>query len=293
MKTSDIKRDHWFRQEEEFIDVNNLPIIPDSKCAKLPIASLNQPIEAEQTTIIDVASNLITRYQLAHEPTSVEYLLFHCHPNAQRLLASFWSFLNSKAGSLEQLPNVKRVSDCIQNFVHPAIHHLLGVQTCHHMEVQDLLAYSNHQHEYQAALVHRLDLSFAEVQNYAHQNQVHHAQTLQCLNTLIEQLNTQLPNIVGKILDLRGALQTWCQDVTLHILAVEYYVEDAAWQEATHQEEIGHCTSKLADAYSKMKTLIKEFNEFSHIKQSELNRLKYLAHTAEAKIIKLKDNFVK
>ncbi|KAJ9082269.1 hypothetical protein DSO57_1006054 [Entomophthora muscae] len=58
-------------------------------------------------------------------------------------MASFWSFLNSKAGSLEQLPNVKRVSDCIQNFVHPAIYYLLSVQAFHHMEVQDLVAYSN------------------------------------------------------------------------------------------------------------------------------------------------------
>ncbi|KAJ9073842.1 hypothetical protein DSO57_1012172 [Entomophthora muscae] len=41
MKTSDIERDHWFNQEEEIINVNNLPIIPDSKCAKLPIASLD------------------------------------------------------------------------------------------------------------------------------------------------------------------------------------------------------------------------------------------------------------
>ncbi|KAJ9061510.1 hypothetical protein DSO57_1019853 [Entomophthora muscae] len=86
------------------------------------------------------------------------------------MLASFWSFLDSKAGSLEQLPNVKRVSDCIQNFFHPAIQHLLGVQDCHHMEVKDLVAYSNHQRRYQAVLVHFLDLSFAEVQNYAHQN---------------------------------------------------------------------------------------------------------------------------
>ncbi|KAJ9086667.1 hypothetical protein DSO57_1001458 [Entomophthora muscae] len=41
METSDIKRDRWFRQEEEIIDVNNLPIIPDSECAKLSIASLD------------------------------------------------------------------------------------------------------------------------------------------------------------------------------------------------------------------------------------------------------------
>ncbi|KAJ9056006.1 hypothetical protein DSO57_1037511 [Entomophthora muscae] len=170
METSDVKRDCWFCQEEEIIDVNKLPIIPDSKCAKLPIASLDQPIEVEQATIIDVASNLITGYQLAHEPASVEFLLFHCHPDAQQLLASFWSFLNSEAGSLDQLPNVKQVSNCIQSFVHPAIHHLLGVQARHHMEVQDLVAYSNHQREYQAALVHCLDLSFAEVQNYTHQN---------------------------------------------------------------------------------------------------------------------------
>ncbi|KAJ9067912.1 hypothetical protein DSO57_1034137 [Entomophthora muscae] len=41
MGTSDIKRDCWFCQEEEIIDVNNLPIIPDSKCAELSIASLD------------------------------------------------------------------------------------------------------------------------------------------------------------------------------------------------------------------------------------------------------------
>ncbi|KAJ9089191.1 hypothetical protein DSO57_1015518 [Entomophthora muscae] len=145
METSDIERDCWFCQEEEIIDVNNLPNIP----------------EVERATIIDVASNLITSYQLAHEPASVEFLLFYCHPDAQRLLASFWSFLISEVGSLDQPPNVKRVSDCIQNFVQPAIHHLLGVQARHHMEVQDLVAYSNHQQENQAALVHRLDLSFA------------------------------------------------------------------------------------------------------------------------------------
>ncbi|KAJ9077854.1 hypothetical protein DSO57_1012677 [Entomophthora muscae] len=96
------------------------------------------------------------------------------------------------------------------------------------MKVQDLVAYSNHQREYQAALVHHLDLSFAEVQNYAHQNQTQHARTSQRLNTLLEQLNTQLPNIVGEILDLRGASQTWCQDVTHHIMAVKHYVEDVA-----------------------------------------------------------------
>ncbi|KAJ9049078.1 hypothetical protein DSO57_1028267, partial [Entomophthora muscae] len=110
-------------------------------------------------------------YQLAYEPASVEFSLFHCHPYAQRLLASFWGFLNSKEGSLERLPNVKWAGNCIQNFLHPAIHHLLGVQARHHMEVRDLVAYSNHQQEYQAALVHCLDLSFAEVQSYAHQNQ--------------------------------------------------------------------------------------------------------------------------
>ncbi|KAJ9056767.1 hypothetical protein DSO57_1029642 [Entomophthora muscae] len=130
--------------KEEIIDVNNLPIISDSRCAELPIAPLNQPIKVEWATIIDVDSNLITGYQLAHKPASVEFSLFYCHPNAQRLLTSFWGFLNSKARILEQLPNVKRVSDCILNFFHPAIHHLLGVQACHHMEVQDLVAYSNH-----------------------------------------------------------------------------------------------------------------------------------------------------
>ncbi|KAJ9087282.1 hypothetical protein DSO57_1034674 [Entomophthora muscae] len=78
------------------------------------------------------------------------------------------------------------------------------------MEVQDLVAYSNHQQEYQAALVHCLDLSFAEVQNYAHQNQTQHAQTSQRLNGLLEQLNTQIPNIVGEIMDLREVLQPWC-----------------------------------------------------------------------------------
>ncbi|KAJ9078013.1 hypothetical protein DSO57_1011060 [Entomophthora muscae] len=78
------------------------------------------------------------------------------------------------------------------------------------MEVQDLVAYSNHQQEYQAALVHHLDLSFAEVQNYTHQNQTQNVWTLQRLNALLEQINTQLPNIVGEILDLIGALQTWC-----------------------------------------------------------------------------------
>ncbi|KAJ9054008.1 hypothetical protein DSO57_1018885 [Entomophthora muscae] len=78
------------------------------------------------------------------------------------------------------------------------------------MEVQDLVAYSNQKREYQAALVYCLDLSFAEVQNYTHQNQTQHSQTLQRLKALLEQLNTQLPNIVDKILDLRGALQIWC-----------------------------------------------------------------------------------
>ncbi|KAJ9080460.1 hypothetical protein DSO57_1024713 [Entomophthora muscae] len=146
-----------------------------------------------------MASNLSTGYQLAHKPTSMEFSLFHCYPDTQRLLAFFWSFLNSKAGSLEQLPNVKQVSDFIQNFVHPAIQHLLGVQACNHMELQDLLAYSNHQWEYQPALVHCLDLGFSEVQNYAHQNPAHHVQTSQCLNALLEQLNTQLPNIMGEI----------------------------------------------------------------------------------------------
>ncbi|KAJ9089244.1 hypothetical protein DSO57_1014995 [Entomophthora muscae] len=233
-----------------------------------------------------MASNLITGYQLAHEPASVEFSLFHCHPDAQRLLASLWSLLNSKVGSLEQLPNVKQVSDCIQNFFNPAIHHLLGVQACYHMEVQDLVASSNHQREYQAALVHHPDLSFAE-------NQAYHVQTSQHLNALLEQPNTQLPSIVGKILDLREALQTWCQDVTCHILAVEHYVEDAACWEATHQEETGQCMSKLADAHSKLEALIKEFNDFSQTNQSELNRLKDLAHTAEAKIVKLKNNFMK
>ncbi|KAJ9060603.1 hypothetical protein DSO57_1029042 [Entomophthora muscae] len=145
------------------------------------------------------------------------------------------------------------------------------------MKVQDLVAYSNHQQEYQAALVHHLDLSFAEVKNYAHQNQTYHAQTLQHLNTLLEQLNTQLPNIVGKIVDLRGVFQTWCQDVTHHILAVEHYMEDAACQEAAHLEETGFCMSELADTHSKMEALNKEFNEFSQTNQSELNRLKDLA----------------
>ncbi|KAJ9074929.1 hypothetical protein DSO57_1001402 [Entomophthora muscae] len=117
--------------------------------------------------------------------------------------------------------------------------------------------------------------------------------TSQHLNALLEKLNTQLPNIVGEILDLRGASQTWCQDVTCHILEVEHYVEDAARQEATHQEETGCCTSKLADARSKLEALTKEFNDFSQTNQSELNRLKDLAHAEEANIVNLKDNFVK
>ncbi|KAJ9072906.1 hypothetical protein DSO57_1022235 [Entomophthora muscae] len=41
METSDIKRDHWFCQEEEIINLNELPIIPDSKCTKQPIALLD------------------------------------------------------------------------------------------------------------------------------------------------------------------------------------------------------------------------------------------------------------
>ncbi|KAJ9056144.1 hypothetical protein DSO57_1036014 [Entomophthora muscae] len=161
------------------------------------------------------------------------------------------------------------------------------------MEVQDLVAYSNHQQEYQAALVHHLDLSFAEVQNYAHQNQTQHTQTSQRLNALLEQLNTKLLNIVGEILDLRGALKTWCQDVTCHVLAIKHYVEDAACQKAAHLEETGCCTSELADKRSKLEELNKEFSEFSQTNQSELSRLKDLAHAAEAKIVKLKDNFVK
>ncbi|KAJ9066047.1 hypothetical protein DSO57_1013489 [Entomophthora muscae] len=161
------------------------------------------------------------------------------------------------------------------------------------MEVQDLVSYSNHQQKYQAALVHCLDLSPTEIQNYSHQNQVHHTQTSQCLNAISEQLNTQLPSIVGKILDLRAAFQNWCQDVTCHILAVEHYVEDATRREATHQEETGCCTSELADVHYKLEALIKEFNDSSQINQSELNRLKDLVHAAEAKIIDLKDNFVK
>ncbi|KAJ9085702.1 hypothetical protein DSO57_1011404 [Entomophthora muscae] len=144
------------------------------------------------------------------------------------------------------------------------------------MEVQDLVAYSNHQQEYQAALVHCLDLSFTER-----------------LNALLEQLNTQLPNIVGKILDLRGASQTWCQDVTCHILAVIYYVKDAARQEAAYLEETGCCTSELADTHSKLEALNKKFSDFSQTNQSELSRLKDLAHAAEVKIIKLNDSFVK
>ncbi|KAJ9080471.1 hypothetical protein DSO57_1024632 [Entomophthora muscae] len=161
------------------------------------------------------------------------------------------------------------------------------------MEVQDLVAYSNHQQKYQAALVHRLDLSFAEVQNYAHQNQNQYAQTSQRLNNLLEQLNTQLPNIVGEILDLRGVLQPWCQDVTCHILAVEHYVEDAACCKAAHLEETGCCTSELADTQSKLEALNKEFNDFFQTNQSELSRLKDLNHAAEANIVELKDNFVK
>ncbi|KAJ9066054.1 hypothetical protein DSO57_1013496 [Entomophthora muscae] len=144
------------------------------------------------------------------------------------------------------------------------------------MEVQDLVAYSNHQQEYQPALIHCLDLSFAER-----------------LNNLSEQLNTQLPNIVGEILDLRGVLQPWCQDVTRHILAVEHYVEDAACCKAAHLEETGLCTSELADTQSKLEALNKEFSEFFQTNQSELSRLKDLTHTTEANIVKLKDNFVK
>ncbi|KAJ9051025.1 hypothetical protein DSO57_1008572 [Entomophthora muscae] len=41
METNDRKRDCWFCQEEEIIDMNKLPIIPDSKCAELPIALLD------------------------------------------------------------------------------------------------------------------------------------------------------------------------------------------------------------------------------------------------------------
>lgn len=89
METSNVKMDCWFCQEEEIINVNKLPIIPDSKCTKLPIASLDWPIEVEWATIIDVASNLITGYQLAYEPASLEFLLFHCNPDTQQLLASF------------------------------------------------------------------------------------------------------------------------------------------------------------------------------------------------------------
>ncbi|KAJ9065023.1 hypothetical protein DSO57_1024220 [Entomophthora muscae] len=74
---------------------------------------------------------------------------------------------------------------------------------------------------------------------------------------------------------------------------LEQYVEDAACREATHQEETSRCTSKLADAHSKLEALIKELNDFSQTNQSELNRLKDLAHAAKAKIVKLKDNFVK
>ncbi|KAJ9088704.1 hypothetical protein DSO57_1020488 [Entomophthora muscae] len=77
----------------------------------------------------------------------------------------------------------------------------MGVQARHHMEVRDLVACSNHQQEYQAALR---------------------------LNTLLEQLNTQLLSIVGEILDLRGASQSWYCNVNRHILALEHYVEDAA-----------------------------------------------------------------
>ncbi|KAJ9049336.1 hypothetical protein DSO57_1025544 [Entomophthora muscae] len=161
------------------------------------------------------------------------------------------------------------------------------------MKVRDLVAYSNHQREYQAALVHRLDLSFAEVKNYAHQNQAHHVQTSQRHNSLPEQLNTQLPSIVSKILDLRRASQSWCQDITCHILAVEHYVEDASCGDAIHQEETGCCTSELEDVCSKLEALTKEFKDFSWTNQSELNRIEEHAITAEANIVELKDNFLK
>ncbi|KAJ9084353.1 hypothetical protein DSO57_1025456 [Entomophthora muscae] len=147
------------------------------------------------------------------------------------------------------------------------------------MEVQDLVAYFNHQQEYQAALDYHLDLSFAE--------------TTQHLNALLEKLNTQLPSIVDKILDLRGGSQPWCRNVTCHILAVEHYIEDATCRRSSHQEETGCCASELVDVRSKLETLAKEFEDSHQANQSELNIIKDLVSAAGAKIVKLKDSFLK
>ncbi|KAJ9082365.1 hypothetical protein DSO57_1005230 [Entomophthora muscae] len=259
METNNIKRNCWSRQEEEIIYVNNLPIISD----------------IERATIINVTSNLIACYQLAHKLSSVKFSLFHCHLVAQRLLASFWGFLNSKAGILEQLPNVKRLSNCIQNFVHPAIHHLLGVKACHYMKVWDLVASSNHQQEYQAALVRRLDLNLTASQHSPGAAEYPAAQNC------------------GQDTGPKRGFTILVSRCNPHFLALEHYVEGAARREANHQEETVRCTSELADVRSKLEALTKEFEGFSQTNHSELNRIKYLSSAAQAKIVELKNNFVK
>ncbi|KAJ9055620.1 hypothetical protein DSO57_1002095 [Entomophthora muscae] len=102
----------------------------------------------------------------------------------------------------------------------------------------------------------------------------------------------QFPSIVGEIIDLKGASQSCCCNVTHHILAVEHYVKDTAWRESSHWEETSRCASELIDVHLKLEALEKEFGCFQHITQKELSKGEYLTSAAKANIVKLKDNFV-
>lgn len=52
--------------------------------------------------LASVASGIFLRYQLSQKPTNTQLSLFHQHPEAQRLMAIFCSYLATDKGSLKR-----------------------------------------------------------------------------------------------------------------------------------------------------------------------------------------------
>lgn len=114
----------------------------------------------------------------------------------------------------------------ITDFVRPAICHLLAMQTCHHLEVKNIVLYINTQQQSQVALMKRLKVSFQEVYTVLRWDWNMYVSIAHWLNSLNNQLNEQIPYLIDESMNNRSLTFQWFRDVTRHIIAMECYAND-------------------------------------------------------------------
>lgn len=128
--------------------------------------------------------------------------------------------------------------------MHPAIHHLLAIQSRHHIEIRDLVVYiETHRHNH-ATLLERIETSFRDIYGIKSQEQETQKKVIYQLEHLGQQVNEQVPRLIQESIQNQGFTQNWGLDVNQHIFAVETYVKEMEDQTAAQDKKIAKLNEK-------------------------------------------------